>query len=45
MDRDTRPDFADATGMQVFLQDFLTDPEADLDALLSRIQAHWDSLT
>jgi multiple sugar transport system substrate-binding protein len=45
MDRDTRPDFADATGMQLFLGDFLTDPEGDLDALLGRIQAQWDSLT
>lgn len=45
MDRDTRPDFANASGMQLFLADFLTDPAQDLDALLNRMQAHWDSLT
>ena len=45
MDRDTRPDFADATGMQQFLWDFLIDPNGDLDALLGRIQAHWELLT
>ena len=44
MDRDTRPDFADEAGMPLFLSDFPTDPEQDLDALLGRIQAHWDSL-
>jgi multiple sugar transport system substrate-binding protein len=45
MDRDTRSDFADATGMPLFLRDFLTDPAQDLDALLGRIQTHWDSLS
>jgi multiple sugar transport system substrate-binding protein len=44
-DRDTRPDFAGATGMQSFFQDFLSDPEGDLGALLGRIQAFWNSLS
>jgi multiple sugar transport system substrate-binding protein len=43
-DRDTRPDFAGANGMQSFLGDFLHDPELDLDAYLSRIQDFWNSL-
>jgi multiple sugar transport system substrate-binding protein len=43
-DRDTRPDFATTTGMQAFFQDFLTNPDADLGALLTRIQAFWDGL-
>ena len=45
LDRDTRPDFAGPTGLQAFLADFLGDPDQDLDALLGRIQEHWDSLT
>jgi multiple sugar transport system substrate-binding protein len=43
-DRDTRPDFAGPNGMQQMLQDFLQQPDQDLDALLERIQAVWDSL-
>jgi len=43
-DRDTRPDFAGASGMQAFFQDFLADPAADLAPLLARIQAYWNSL-
>jgi multiple sugar transport system substrate-binding protein len=44
LDRDTRPDFAGPNGMQLFLQNFLTDPERDLDAYLKTIQDFWDSL-
>jgi multiple sugar transport system substrate-binding protein len=44
LDRDTRPDFAGPNGMQLFLQNFLTDPEQDLDAYLKTIQDFWDSL-
>jgi multiple sugar transport system substrate-binding protein len=44
LDRDSRPDFTGPTGMQRFLQDFLTDPAQDLDAFLGRIQAFWDTL-
>lgn len=43
-DRDSRPDFAGANGMQSFLHDFIHDPEQDLGALLRRIQDFWDSL-
>lgn len=43
-DRDTRPDFAGANGMQALLQDFVQAPDQDLDALLARMQALWDSL-
>jgi multiple sugar transport system substrate-binding protein len=43
-DRDTRPDFAGPDGMQSLLQDFLQDPEQDLDAFLARVQQLWDSL-
>jgi multiple sugar transport system substrate-binding protein len=43
-DRDTRPDFAGADGMQQMFQDFLADPEQDLDAFLGRVQQLWDSL-
>ena len=42
LDRDTRPDFA--TPMQAFLQDFINDPEQDLDAYLKGIQDFWDTL-
>jgi multiple sugar transport system substrate-binding protein len=44
LDRDTRPDFAGPNGMQGFLQNFLNDPEQDLDAFLQTIQDFWDSL-
>lgn len=44
MDRDTRPDFAGANGMQGFIQTFLGAPTQDLDKYLSGIQAFWDSL-
>ncbi|MEA2518415.1 MAG: multiple sugar transport system substrate-binding protein, partial [Chloroflexota bacterium] len=43
-DRDSRPDFTGPTGLQAFLQDFLTDPSQQLDPYLARIQAFWDSL-
>lgn len=43
-DRDTRPDFAGKNGMQAYLQDFLAEPDQDLDALLGRVQDLWDSL-
>ena len=44
LDRDTRPDFAGANGMQSFLQKFIGAPTQDLDAYLKGIQAFWDSL-
>ncbi len=44
LDRDTRPDFAGPNGMQAFLQDFLTNPDQDLDAYLGKIQGFYDSL-
>ncbi len=44
LDRDTRPDFAGPQGMQGFLQDFLDDPEQDLDGYLQEIQDFWDTL-
>jgi multiple sugar transport system substrate-binding protein len=44
LDRDSRPDFTGPQGMQRFLQDFLADPNQDLDAYLRGIQAFWDSL-
>jgi multiple sugar transport system substrate-binding protein len=44
MDRDTRPDFAGANGMQGFIQNFLGDPSQDLDKFLQGIQAFYDSL-
>ncbi|MES1239725.1 MAG: carbohydrate ABC transporter substrate-binding protein, partial [Chloroflexota bacterium] len=43
-DRDTRPDFSGQSGMQAFLQDFLAEPDRDLDAYLVTIQEYWDSL-
>jgi len=43
-DRDTRPDFAAANGMQSYLQDFLNDPNQDLASYLAQIQRFWDSL-
>jgi multiple sugar transport system substrate-binding protein len=44
LDRDTRPDFAGANGMQGFLQTFLKTPTQDLDKFLSGIQGFYDSL-
>lgn len=44
LDRDTRPDFAGPNGMQGFLQNFLNDPDQDLDAYLGTIQSFYDSL-
>jgi multiple sugar transport system substrate-binding protein len=44
LDRDTRPDFAGANGMQAFLLDFLKNPAQDLDAFLGKIQGFWDTL-
>ena len=44
MDRDTRPDFAGANGMQSFLQTFLNAPTTDTTALQAQIQAFWDAL-
>jgi multiple sugar transport system substrate-binding protein len=44
MDRDTRPDFAGANGMQSFLLTFLNAPTADTTQLQSQIQAFWDAL-
>ena len=44
MDRDTRPDFAGASGMQFFLLRFLKNPNQDLVALEKSIQDVWDRL-
>ena len=44
LDRDTRPDFAGANGMQGFLQTFLGEPTQGLDNFLSGVQAFYDSL-
>jgi multiple sugar transport system substrate-binding protein len=44
LDRDTRPDFAGAQGMQNFLLKFIGDPKQDLSKLLGQIQAYWDGL-
>jgi len=44
LDRDTRPDFAGANGMQGFIQTFLSDPKQDLDKYLQGIQDFYDSL-
>jgi multiple sugar transport system substrate-binding protein len=43
-DRDTRPDFAGADGMQSLLQDFIQQPDLDLGRYLERVQQLWDSL-
>ncbi|HUG48498.1 MAG TPA: ABC transporter substrate-binding protein [Candidatus Limnocylindria bacterium] len=43
-DRDTRPDFAGANGMQGLLGDFLHEPDLELGPYLQRIQDFWDSL-
>ena len=44
LDRDTRPDFAGANGMQGFLQNFLGNPSQDLDKFLTGIQSFYDTL-
>jgi multiple sugar transport system substrate-binding protein len=44
LDRDSRPDFAGANGMQAFLQKFLSNPTQDTTALQAEIQAYWDAL-
>jgi multiple sugar transport system substrate-binding protein len=44
MDRDSRPDFAGANGMQSFLLTFLNAPTADTTQLQGQIQAFWDAL-
>ena len=44
LDRDTRPDFAGANGMQNFLLKFIGNPAQDLAALTKQIQAFWDGL-
>jgi multiple sugar transport system substrate-binding protein len=44
LDRDTRPDFAGGNGMQAFLQNFLNDPDQNLDTYLGTIQSFYDSL-
>jgi multiple sugar transport system substrate-binding protein len=44
MDRDTRPDFAGANGMQAQLIHFIEKPDQDLATLQASIQSFWDSL-
>ena len=44
LDRDSRPDFAGANGMQSFLAKFLSNPNQDLPTLQGQIQNFWDSL-
>jgi multiple sugar transport system substrate-binding protein len=43
-DRDSRPDFAGANGMQSFLLTFLGNPQADPTQLQGKMQQFWDSL-
>lgn len=43
-DRDSRPDFAGANGMQGFLQRFLANPTQNTAGLQSQMQQFWDSL-
>jgi multiple sugar transport system substrate-binding protein len=43
-DRDSRPDFAGANGMQSFLKTFIANPSADPTALQKTMQTFWDSL-
>jgi multiple sugar transport system substrate-binding protein len=43
-DRDSRPDFAGAQGMQSFLLRFLANPTADPTNLQKDMQSYWDSL-
>ena len=44
-DRDSRPDFAGANGMQAFLTNFLKSPNQNLDSYLASIQSYWNSLS
>ena len=44
LDRDSRPDFAGAQGMQAFMQTFLKNPTADTTSLQTQMQAYWDQL-
>jgi multiple sugar transport system substrate-binding protein len=44
LDRDTRPDFAGANGMQSFLLKWLADPTQDMTAFQQSIQDFWDKL-
>ena len=44
LDRDSRPDFAGANGMQAFLAKFLANPNQNLQTLQGQIQNFWDSL-
>ena len=43
-DRDSRPDFAGANGMQSFLLNFLRNPKADPTQLQGNMQKFWDTL-
>jgi multiple sugar transport system substrate-binding protein len=43
-DRDSRPDFAGANGMQGFLQRFLANPTQNTAGLQNQMQQFWDSL-
>ena len=43
-DRDSRPDFAGANGMQSFLLKFLASPKSSTSGLQSEMQSFWDSL-
>jgi multiple sugar transport system substrate-binding protein len=43
-DRDSRPDFAGANGMQSFLKTFIANPQADTTQLQAKMQQFWDSL-
>ncbi len=43
-DRDSRPDFSGANGMQSFLLNFLKSPKGDIHALQGTMQQFWDSL-
>ncbi len=44
LDRDTRPDFAGANGMQSFLLKWLQNPGQDMTAFQKSIQDFWDGL-
>ena len=43
-DRDSRPDFAGANGMQQFLLKYLASPSSDTTSLQGQMQSFWDSL-
>ena len=43
-DRDSRPDFAGAQGMQSFLLKFLSNPTGDTTQLQQQMQSYWDAL-